>query len=124
MRNLKNLDNFIINSGRKIFKNLLIDKNISIKKFSRPAYLNDNTYFMKIYFEGHLVIKGAIYIFEFTMDLITDNQSDVQADVPGDLNRILTIIKSDFNSDESRIIKKIINSIIILYSDELEFMVL
>lgn len=124
MRNLKNLDKFRVNLGRKVFKDLRIDRNISIKKFSRPAYLNDNTYFMKIYFEGYLIIKGAIYTFEFTMDLITDNQLDIQADVPGDLDRILGMIKSDFNSDNSKIINKVVNSIINIYSDELEFMIL
>ena len=122
MRNLENLDNFRINSGRFINKRLLIDKNLSIKDFSRPNQLLDKTYLMKINFEGFLVIKEFIYSFEFSMDLITDRISDIQADVPRDLDGVLKIVKADFNLEDSRLIKKIMTSIINFYSDRLEFM--
>ena len=122
MRNLENLDNFRINSGRFINKRLPIDKNLSIKDFSRPNQLLDKTYLMKINFEGFLVIKEFIYSFEFSMDLITDRISDIQADVPRDLDGVLKIIKADFNLEDSKLIKKIMTSIINFYSDRLEFM--
>ena len=122
MRNLENLDNFRINSGRFINKRLPIDKNLSIKDFSRPNQLLDKTYLMKINFEGFLVIKEFIYSFEFSMDLITDRISDIQADVPRDLDGVLKIVKADFNLESSRLIKKIMTSIINFYSDRLEFM--
>ena len=122
MRNLENLDNFRINSGRFINKRLPIDKNLSIKDFSRPNQLLDKTYLMKINFEGFLVIKEFIYSFEFSMDLITDRISDIQADVPRDLDGVLKIVKADFNLEDSRLIKKIMTSIINFYSDRLEFM--
>lgn len=124
MRNLNHLDNFRISSGKKFYRKPEKDRVISIKNFSNPRYLNDNSYFIKIYFEGYLVIKEFFYTFEFSMDLITDNQTDVQADFPDDLERILKILESDFYSDDSRLINKMVNSIINFYSDELEFMML
>lgn len=124
MRCLKNLDNFRIRAGRLIFKKLLIERSIRIRKFSFPVQLPDRFYFIKIWFEGHLIIKNHFYEFEFSMDLVTDNILDVQVDVPRDLDNILNMVKSDFISDDSKLLKKIINSIITIYSDEMEFLAL
>ena len=124
MRCLKNLDNFKISSGRPIFRELQIKKSLSIRKFTFPIQLPDKFYFIKIWFEGHLVIKEKFYEFEFSMDLVTDSIVDVQADVPRDLDNILNMIRSDFNSDDSKLLKKIMNSIIAIYFDEMEFLAL
>lgn len=121
MRKLTNLDNLEVSKGyypcRKV-----PDRKIEILSFGKRCRDENKMYIIEVLFSGYLYIKEMVYRFRFTLELTTDKVEDAVAVVREDLEPVLNMVKNDFYAEDSNVVRRIMEVIIAVYSDNIEFM--